>query len=142
MNKRASIVVTAFLEEKKAQTEQILSDADLRQIIVEALNSNYASFFQNKIRQEDIKNLIKKMYLYIKEFNESNFHEKTLDQELNTFKNKLLKIIEDIAKNQKNSIIDSIFLHFKKNPTSNSSDIEKFTQEFLSKAVSKADSQL
>lgn len=135
MNSRASRVVETYLKNVNAQTEQFLSDVDLKKTIQEALNNNYDPFFENRIRQDDIKSLVKKLYLLVSQFNQTDSPEKMLDTELQVYKNKFLNIISSIAKSQKNSIQDTLFEYFKKNPTSSTEEIESYVQDFLRKIV-------
>lgn len=135
MNLRVSRVMTAHLKDVKAQTEQILGEADLKKIILEALNNNYDPFFENRIRQDDIKILVKKLYLLVSQFSVSGVPENMLDLELQPYRNKFLNIISEIAKSQKNSILDTVYDYFKKNPTSNAEEVEVYVQNFLRKIV-------
>lgn len=142
MNLRVSRIITAHLKDVKAQTEQILGDTDLKKIILEALNNNYDPFFENRIRQDDIKSLVKKLYLLVSQFSVSDIPENMLNLELQPYRNKFLNIISEIAKSQKNSILDTVYDHFKKNPTSSPEEVEVYVQNFLRKIVIDVDRYL
>jgi hypothetical protein len=135
MNNRVSNIVSIHLKEKYAQTEQILSEAVLKKTILDSLNSNYSSFFENKLRQDDIKTLVKKLYLLVSQFSQTDIPEKMLDSELQSYKNKFLDIISQIALAQKNSILDSIYDYFKKNPTSDTLEVEEYVKSFLKNVI-------
>jgi hypothetical protein len=135
MPKRSLRVAYSYLNQRVAQTEQpssepqIFDDNNLKKITQEVVEESFRRDFLNYL-DGDLNYILKMMYFIVQQFNNSDFPKKKLDSLNQSLKNRLIKNIEEVGLQEKDSISETVYDNFKLNPTNSQEDIEEYTKNF------------
>jgi hypothetical protein len=117
--------------------ESFLDDSKVKEIASEALDDYYPALIEQFLRNLDFNELMAVAGYIVKTFHSSGTPLEMFTDKLKPLKTPLLRALEDIAKEDSESLKDTIVDQFKKEPTSDPEAVTDFTRSWLRGIVNK-----